>query len=64
LVFLAKRSNRVVTRQIISSAMWPLEEEVDGNLLDAHMANLRHKLESGGRKRIIQTVRGIGFVLR
>ncbi|MEO8539897.1 MAG: response regulator transcription factor [bacterium] len=64
LVFLARRTNRVVTRQIISSAIWPLDEEVDGNLLDAHMANLRHKLEAGDRPRIIQTVRGIGFVLR
>lgn len=64
LVFLARRTNRVVTRQIIASAIWPLEEEVDDNLLDAHMANLRHKLETGNRERIIQTVRGIGFVLR
>jgi DNA-binding response OmpR family regulator len=64
LVFLAQRTNRVVTRQIIASAIWPLEEEVDDNLLDAHMANLRHKLEAGNKSRIIQTVRGIGFVLR
>lgn len=64
LVFLARRTNRVVTRQIISSAIWPLEDEVDDNLLDAHMANLRQKLEAGNRPRIIQTVRGIGFVLR
>lgn len=64
LVFLARRPNRVVTRPIISSAIWPLEEEVDDNLLDAHMANLRQKLEAGNRPRIIQTVRGIGFVLR
>lgn len=64
LVFLARRINRVVTRQVISSAIWPLEDGVDDNLLDAHMANLRQKLEIGGRPRIIQTVRGIGFVMR
>ncbi len=64
LVFLARRIKRVVTRQVISSAIWPLEDGVDDNLLDAHMANLRQKLEAGGRPRIIQTVRGIGFVMR
>ncbi|MCC6959658.1 MAG: response regulator transcription factor [Dehalococcoidia bacterium] len=64
LVFLARRTNRVVTRQIISSAIWPLDDDVDDNLLDAHLANLRQKLEAGGGRRIIQTVRGIGFVLR
>ena len=64
LVFLARRTNRVVTRQVISSAIWPLDDDVDDNLLDAHLANLRQKLEAGGGRRIIQTVRGIGFVLR
>lgn len=64
LVFLARRTNRVVTRQIISSALWPLDDDIDDNLLDAHLANLRQKLEAHGGRRIIQTVRGIGFVLR
>jgi two-component system response regulator MprA len=46
------------------SLLWPDSEEVDDNLLDAHVANLRQKLEAGGRRRLIQTVRGVGLVLR
>lgn len=64
LELLARRSNRVVTRQIIMSTLWPLEERVDDNVLDAHIANLRQKLEAGGGRRLIQTVRGFGYVLR
>ncbi len=64
LELLARRSNRVVTRQIIMSTLWPLEERVDDNVLDAHIANLRQKLETGGGRRLIQTVRGFGYVLR
>ena len=53
-----------VTRESITSAIWPESDAVDDNLLDAHIANLRQKLESDGERRLIQTVRGIGFVLR
>jgi DNA-binding response OmpR family regulator len=61
---LARRPNRVFTREVIASLLWPGSEEVDDNLLDAHVANLRQKLEAGGRRRLIQTVRGVGLVLR
>ncbi len=33
------------------------------SLIDVHMANLRKKLETGGRSRVISTVRGVGFKL-
>ena len=64
LELLARRANRVVTRQVIMSTLWPLEERVDDNVLDAHSANLRQTLEAGGGRRLIQTVRGFGYVLR
>jgi DNA-binding response OmpR family regulator len=37
---------------------------VESNVVDVHVANLRHKMEAGGRPRLIQTVRGVGYVLR
>ena len=61
---LARHPNRVFTRETIMSMLWPGDDDVDDNLLDAHVANLRQKLEAGGGRRIIQTVRGIGLVLR
>jgi len=61
---MARKPNRVFTRETLMSLLWPGSERVDDNLLDAHATNLRQKLEAGGRRRLIQTVRGIGFVLR
>jgi DNA-binding response OmpR family regulator len=46
------------------SLLWPSSDRVDDNLLDAHATNLRQKLEASGGRRLMQTVRGIGFVLR
>jgi DNA-binding response OmpR family regulator len=33
-------------------------------VVDAHISNLRKKLEEGGRPRLIHTVRGAGYALR
>jgi two-component system response regulator MprA len=61
---MARKPNRVFTRETLMALLWPANESVDDNLLDAHATNLRQKLEANGGRRIIQTVRGIGFVLR
>jgi two-component system copper resistance phosphate regulon response regulator CusR len=34
------------------------------NVIDVHLANLRRKLEDGQTGRLIQTIRGVGFLLR
>jgi two-component system OmpR family response regulator len=34
------------------------------NVVEAHLSNLRRKLEDGERPRVIQTVRGMGYMLR
>jgi len=61
---MARKPNRVFTRETLMSLLWPSNDSVDDNLLDAHATNLRQKLEVNGRRRLIQTIRGIGFVLR
>ncbi len=61
---MARKPGRVFTRETLMSILWPANESVDDNLLDAHATNLRQKLEANGGRRLIQTVRGIGFVLR
>jgi two-component system response regulator MprA len=61
---MARHPNRVFTRESLAATLWPDSDSVDDNLLDVHATNLRQKLEAGGGRRLIQTVRGIGFVLR
>ena len=53
----------VLTREEILAAVWGQEPAVESNVVDVHVANLRQKLEAGGRPRLIKTVRGVGYVL-
>jgi two-component system OmpR family response regulator len=44
--------------------VWNMSFDPETNVVDAHVSNLRRKLEEGGRYRLIQTVRGAGYMLR
>jgi len=56
---------QVLTREKILAAVWGEEWlATDSNVVDVHIANLRQKLEAGGRPRLIQTVRGVGYILK
>ncbi|MBV9579886.1 MAG: response regulator transcription factor, partial [Chloroflexi bacterium] len=55
---------QVLTREQILQAVWGFDYLGDSNLVDVRIKYLRDKLESGGRSRLIQTVRGAGYALR
>jgi two-component system response regulator MprA len=40
------------------------QSPVESNVVDVHVANLRRKLEEEGRPRLIQTIRGAGYMLK
>jgi two-component system OmpR family response regulator len=61
--FLA-RPDEVVTRTELLEKVWDMSFDPESNVVDVHVSNLRGKLEDGGRPRLIQTVRGVGFALR
>lgn len=61
---LMKWPNRVLERQAILRAVWGENHFGDDNLLDVYVRYLRRKLEPTGRPTLIQTVRGVGFMLR
>jgi two-component system response regulator MprA len=61
---LMKSPNRVLERQAILRAVWGENHFGDDNLLDVYVRYLRRKLEPAGRPTLIQTVRGVGFMLR
>ena len=54
----------VLTRDQLLSQVWGYDFAVDGNVVDVFVGYLRRKLEADGEPRVIQTVRGVGFVLR
>jgi two-component system copper resistance phosphate regulon response regulator CusR len=59
-----ERPDAVVTRTELLEKVWDLSFDPGSNVVDVHVSNLRGKLEEGGRARLLQTVRGVGFALR
>jgi len=55
---------QVLERQQLLNKVWGYDFGGDGNVLEIYIGYLRKKLEAGGEQRIIQTVHGIGYVLR
>jgi DNA-binding response OmpR family regulator len=61
---LLKRRDRVVTREALLDEVWGHNGDIENNTLDAFMKLLRSKIETSSTCRLIQTVRGIGYILR
>ncbi|MDD9266270.1 response regulator transcription factor [Paenibacillus sp. GCM10023248] len=55
---------RVLSRDIIMEKIWGYDYSGESNVLEVYIALLRQKTEEYGHKRLIQTVRGAGYVLR
>ncbi len=65
LLALFMRNPRIVlTRSVLMDRIWGNDFEGGENVLEVYIGHLRTKLEQRGEKRLIQTVRGAGYVLR
>jgi two-component system, OmpR family, response regulator MprA len=59
-----RNPRQVLSREQILQEVWGFDFLGDSNLVDVRIKYLRDKLESAGRSRVIQTVRGAGYALR
>ena len=64
LEFLMRRADRIVSRNALVHAVWNHEQDIESNTLDAFIRLLRSKVDRGQKKRLIQTVRGAGYMIR
>jgi DNA-binding response OmpR family regulator len=64
LLHLFRQPGVVQERRSILKALWGEDWMGDDNLLDVYVRYLRRKLEPPGRPTLIQTVRGVGFMLK
>jgi two-component system response regulator MprA len=55
---------RVLTSELIYDRVWGYDFGPSGNALRVYIGYLRRKLEADGGRRLIQTVHGVGYVLR
>ncbi|MBI3545576.1 MAG: response regulator transcription factor, partial [Gammaproteobacteria bacterium] len=66
LVYLLRHPQQVVSREMLARDVWKESHRATplDNVIDVHVARLRRKLDDPFSTRLLQTVRGVGFVLR
>ena len=64
LELLMANPHRVLSRQMIFDSVWGYDLDFASNSLEVYIGYLRRKTEEAGEPRLIQTVRGVGYVLR
>ena len=64
LKYLMSNPQQVMTREEIIENVWGYDYRGESNVIEVYIRYLRLKIESQNHKRLIQTVRGIGYVLR
>jgi len=64
LELLLRHPRQVLTREVILDRVWGYNFDTGTNSLAVYVGYLRRKLEEGGEPRLLQTVRGVGYVLR
>jgi two-component system, OmpR family, response regulator MprA len=64
LSYFLRRPRQVLTRDQIFRGVWGSDYLGSSNIIDANVSYLRDKLEAGGKSRVLQTVRGVGYALR
>ena len=64
LEYLMRNAGSVVTRTMISEHVWDMNFDSFTNVIDVYVNYLRKKLDSGPGKKLIQTVRGRGYILK
>ena len=64
LYVLANNPNMVLSRYQLLEQVWGYDFEVETNVVDVFIGYLRKRMEENGDPRVIETVRGVGFILR
>jgi two-component system copper resistance phosphate regulon response regulator CusR len=63
LEFLMRNSDRPVTRSLIIEHVWDIHFDSVSNVVEVHINSLRNKIDRGFPVPLIQTVRGVGYML-
>ncbi|TVX93660.1 response regulator transcription factor [Paenibacillus agilis] len=64
LVALMENRNRVLSREMLLNKVWGYDAVVDMNVVDGYVRYLRKKIDTPDQESYIQTLRGIGYVMR
>jgi DNA-binding response OmpR family regulator len=64
LEYLVRNAGRVVTRTMILDRVWRMRIDPATNVVDVQIYRLRNKVDTEGKRPLIHTIRGVGYVLK
>lgn len=64
LTALGRATGKILTQSQLTDLLWPVGGGPESNSIEVHVARLRRKLEAAAEPRLLQTVRGMGYVLK
>ncbi len=64
LEYMMRNAGKVITRTMISEHVWDTDFDTFTNVIDVYINYLRKKIDAGNSKKLIQTVRGRGYMLK
>ena len=62
--FFLLHPEQVVRRTTLLEKVWDMHFDPESNVVDVHVGNVRRKLQKASGENLIQTVRGVGFILQ
>ena len=64
LEYLMRHAGRIVSKTMIMEHVWDYHFDPQTNVVEARISRLRDKIDKGFEKKLIHTVRGVGYVLK
>ncbi len=64
LEYLVRHPNEIVSRNMMADAVWGGIFDTFTNIIDVYVNYLRKKIDRGAEKKLIHTVRGVGYILK
>jgi DNA-binding response OmpR family regulator len=62
--YFLRNAGRVLTRPVLAQHVWGLDFDPESNVVDVYVGYLRRRIEAPGERRLLHTVRGVGYVLK
>ena len=64
LEYFLRNPNKVLTRTMIAEHVWDYTFDTDTNVIDVYVNHLRNKIDKDSSRKLLHTVRGIGYILK
>lgn len=64
LEYFLRNPGRVLSRPMLAQHVWGLDFDPESNVVDVYVGYLRRRIEGPGERRLLHTVRGVGYVLK